>query len=98
MEIIEFKYNDDFKNKEEIALCLGAFDSFHLGHVQIIKKALKSGYKTALMTFDNNPKTILGYREKNQSILSLSDKRDLLEEMGVDFLYIFHLMLFQRYN
>ena len=90
MEVIHFEYNDNFVNKEDIALCLGSFDSLHLGHIQIIKKALKSGYKSALMTFDINPKTVLGIREKNHSILSLYDKKDLLESMGVDYLFVFH--------
>lgn len=90
MEIIQFEYNDNFVNKEDIALCLGAFDSFHLGHIQIIKKALKSGYKTALMTFDVNPKTVLGIRENKKALLSLFDKSELLEKMGVDYLYVLH--------
>ena len=67
MEIIFLSHKDEFVFNEDIVLCLGSFDSLHLGHVQIVKKALKSGYKTGLMTFDVNPKTVLGIRKRKQS-------------------------------
>ena len=102
MEIIFLSHKDEFVFNEDITLCLGSFDSLHLGHVQIVKKALKSGYKTGLMTFDVNPKTVLGIRKRKQSILSLSDKKDLLEKMGVDYLFVLafdeELMNLSRYE
>lgn len=90
MKIIEFKHSDIFENKEHIVLCLGAFDSLHLGHIQIIKQALKSNLPVAVMTFDINPKYVLGIRQSSQNILSLHDKANILEGLGVEFLYVLH--------
>ena len=90
MEIIEFKYKDDIKISEPINMCLGYFDSLHIGHISIIKSALKEDKKTALLTFDISPKYILGKLDKLEGISSLSDKADYLGELGLDYLLILH--------
>ena len=90
MKIIEFKVNELVQNDKPLVLCLGSFDSLHLGHVQIIKHALKSGLPVAVMTFDINPKYILGIRQSKQNILSLYDKASILEKLGVSYLYVLH--------
>lgn len=90
MEIIQFEYKDKLTLEGPISLCLGYFDSLHLGHIAMIKKALQSGNKVAVMTFDTSPKYVLGLRDEASVISSLSDKADFLEELGVDYLLILH--------
>ena len=93
MEIIKFNYKDEIKINEPIYLCLGYFDSLHLGHIAMIKKALEDGVKVAVMTFDVSPKYVLGIRDDASGISSLSDKADFLEELGVSYLLILHFDL-----
>lgn len=90
MKIIEFKVGELEQNNLPLVLCLGSFDSLHLGHTYIVKQAIKSGYPVAVMTFDINPKFVLGIREKDHSILSLFDKASILEDLGVEYLYVLH--------
>ena len=90
MEIIEINFNDFKKNDTPLVLCLGSFDSLHLGHLQIIKQAIKSGLPVAVMTFDSNPKFVLGIRQTRQRVLSLYDKAMILEKLGVSILYVLH--------
>lgn len=90
MEIIQFSYKDEININEEIALCLGYFDSLHIGHLSMIKEALKNHDKVALMTFDNSPSFVLGKKDKNNGVSSLSDKADFLEELGLSYLIILH--------
>jgi riboflavin kinase/FMN adenylyltransferase len=90
MKIIEFSYLDEIKIPEKINLCLGYFDSLHIGHISMIKEALKNNTKTALMTFDVSPNYVLGKKDKLEGISSLSDKADYLNELGLDYLFILH--------
>ena len=90
MKIIEFEYQNTPKSEEPIALCLGYFDAIHLGHQAIINTAKQSGYKVAVMTFDNPPVFVLKKREENLGLTSNADKAEYFSEMGVDYFYILH--------
>lgn len=70
------------KNKMPVALCLGYFDSVHNGHYSLIKECILSGYATAVFTFANNPKTVLGNDEKQ--IYTLAERIEILSYLGVD--------------
>ena len=89
MKIIDFDINNVPANDKDLVLCLGFYDGLHLGHQKLINKALAEGYPVGVMTFDVAPAVLLGKKE-NYSLTSTFDKADILEEMGVKFLYIMH--------
>lgn len=88
MEIIQFRFKDPLPNLPDLILCLGFFDGVHLGHQMLIKKAKKEGYKLGILTFDQSPAYVMGNKLVDNCITSISDKADLFEELGVDYLFI----------
>lgn len=89
MRIIDFDINSTPVNDKDLVLCLGFYDGLHLGHQALINKALNEGYPVGVMTFDIAPRVLLGKKE-NYSITSPFDRADILEDMGVKFLYLMH--------
>ena len=77
--------------KEPLSLAIGFFDGLHLGHMSLIIEVLKykGETKTAVMSFDVHPLCVLK-GEKRQSIITLEEKKELLEEMGIDYLLVIH--------
>ena len=88
MEIIQFSFGEKLEAVPDLILCLGFFDGVHLGHQKLIKKAKKEGYKLGILTFNQSPAYILGNKLVDNCITSISDKADLFEELGVDYLYL----------
>ena len=76
---------------EPLSLAIGFFDGLHLGHMSLINEVLKykAETKTAVMSFDVHPLCVLK-GEKRQSIITLEEKKELLEEMGIDYLLVIH--------
>ncbi len=71
---------------EKTAIALGYFDGLHQGHVYVIGKALsQKGLKPAVFTF--NCDTTLPKFAKQEDIISFENKREMLEKMGVEYLY-----------
>ena len=89
MKIIDFNINNTPVNDKDLVLCLGFYDGLHLGHQKLINEALKEGYPVGVMTFDVAPAVLLGKKE-NYSLTSTFDKADILEDMGVKYLYLMH--------
>ena len=89
MKIIEFDITNTPLNDKDLVLCLGFYDGLHLGHQDLIKKAIATGLPVGVMTFDIAPRVLLGKKE-NYCITSTFDKADILEDMGVKFLYLMH--------
>ena len=87
MKIIDFNINNTPVNDKDLVLCLGFYDGLHLGHQKLIREALKEGYPVGVMTFDVAPAVLLGKKE-NYSLTSTFDKADILEDMGVKYLYL----------
>ncbi|WP_285291763.1 bifunctional riboflavin kinase/FAD synthetase [Bacillus sp. ISL-35] len=76
-----------------MAIALGYFDGVHLGHQQVIREAKKiaeaRGVKSAVMTFDPHPSVVLGKSVQHvEYITPLEEKARLIEEMGVDYLFV----------
>ena len=88
MKIFQFDYQHTPINIEKTVLCLGFFDGVHLGHQSMIKQALNEGYKVSVLTFDEAPAFVLGRIKENHYLTSVSDKAEILEGLGVDYLYI----------
>ena len=87
MEIIDFNLSN-VPSLEGVALCLGFFDGIHLGHKAIIKEALNSFKRVALLSFDTPPAYVIGRKDTTRSLTSVDDKADILEGLGVSYLLI----------
>lgn len=88
MKIFQFDYLHTPINIEKSVLCLGFYDGVHIGHQSIIQKAKNEGYKVSVLTFDEAPAFVLGRIKENHYLTSVSDKAEILENLGVDYLYI----------
>ncbi|MCH5203527.1 MAG: riboflavin biosynthesis protein RibF [Oscillospiraceae bacterium] len=74
------------KPEKKTAVALGYFDGLHLGHVYVINKTLsQKGLMPAVFTF--NCDTTLPKFTKQEDIISFENKREMLEKMGVEYLY-----------
>ncbi|CCG45429.1 riboflavin biosynthesis protein [Halobacillus halophilus DSM 2266] len=74
---------------------VGFFDGIHKGHQQVIstavKKAQQLSLKSAVMTFDPHPSVVLKKEKQHaQYITPLKEKEEILENMGVDYLFVVH--------
>ncbi|SFB03684.1 riboflavin kinase / FMN adenylyltransferase [Acetitomaculum ruminis DSM 5522] len=81
--------NADYEIKEKTAICLGKFDGLHKGHRRLIRNISdrkKYGLKTVVYTFDTNPAFLINH-EKEQLITTNYERKVLIEEMGIDYLY-----------
>lgn len=91
MKIIDIDIKElNIVENNNINLVLGFFDGVHIGHQEMIKKAVESG-DTAVMTFDISPSFILGKTIKYSYITSLFDKANVLQNLGVKYLYILRM-------
>jgi len=85
-------------NADEKVMALGYFDGVHLGHQQVIKTAVNiarsKGQKSAVMTFHPHPSVVLKKMTKRSDYLTPSEEKiKLMEELGVDLLYVVHFDL-----
>lgn len=89
--MIIYESLDEIKDIEPTAIALGNFDGVHLGHQQLIKKAVEQakldGLKAAVFTFSNHPKDLLPKEKKVKCILYKNEKAEIIESLGVDYLF-----------
>ncbi|HMM00550.1 MAG TPA: bifunctional riboflavin kinase/FAD synthetase [Bacilli bacterium] len=89
------RINVDLQNVERIsgglALCLGYFDGLHVGHLALITEAKKTGQPVGIITFANS-NDLLATR-RNRQLTSIDDRLHLLDEMGVDYLFVIDFTL-----
>lgn len=82
---------DEIKNIAPTAVALGNFDGVHLGHQtlikQTVKKAKSDNLKSAVFTFSNHPRDLLHKTKKVKSILYKEEKAEIIESLGVDYLF-----------
>jgi riboflavin kinase / FMN adenylyltransferase len=76
-----------------LVLALGYFDGVHRGHQRVISEAVEKAKElkacSAVMTFDPHPSVVLGHKHKHiHYITPLEDKKEIIEELGVDYLLI----------
>ena len=71
----------------QTAVALGQFDAMHLGHIEIIKKAVgfarENKIKSLVYMFSNNPIEVITGK-KIPSVNSLEKRISILESLGVD--------------
>lgn len=79
-----------------IAAALGFFDGVHIGHKEIAKKVINSGFTPVVYTFDRHPKTVLGSdteliytnERKKEAFLHLGISDVIFEKTTPEFLQI----------
>lgn len=79
-----------------LGLTIGSFDGLHLGHQALIKHLRKSitvQGTLAVLTFSNHPSQVLTHRPAAPLIVSLEHKLRLLEELGVDLVFLLEFTL-----
>ncbi|WP_411346154.1 bifunctional riboflavin kinase/FAD synthetase [Paenibacillus sp. WLX1005] len=73
-------------------MVIGQFDGVHLGHASVIdygiRLARRLGITASVMTFNPNPKEVLGKGDYEGYLTPLAIKEEILRSMGVDTLYI----------
>lgn len=96
MKVIELDYPHTYKKDDfpPLSIALGFFDGVHKGHQQVISAAIdtakNNGWKSAVMTFYEHPLTVLGKQKKVHYITPLQEKIALIDDLGVDYLFIVH--------
>lgn len=80
---------DDFP---PLSIALGFFDGVHKGHQAVITSAIETakakGLSSAVMTFYPHPLAVLRSRKDVHYITPIEDKIALIEQLGVDYLFI----------
>ncbi|RKR80205.1 riboflavin kinase/FMN adenylyltransferase [Mucilaginibacter gracilis] len=84
---------DDFELIENAVVTIGTFDGVHTGHRKIIAKiqelAKECGGETVILTFFPHPRMILNPEDQSLKLITtISEKAQLLEELGVDHLIV----------
>lgn len=73
-------------------MAIGDFDGIHLGHQEVIRKAVESAKQhnlpVSVMTFHPHPRDVLGHARYSQYLTPLQDKLDMLAELGIDYVYL----------
>lgn len=73
----------------DTAIALGNFDGVHLGHQEIIKKAVayskENKLKSAIFTFSNHPRNLIPGKKEVKNIIYPDEKAKLIEALGVDY-------------
>jgi riboflavin kinase/FMN adenylyltransferase len=64
------------------AVAIGTFDGVHRGHVRVIDAARGAGLRTAVVTFDPHPRSVLGGRV--ELLATLERRLELLDQARVD--------------
>ena len=84
---------DQINIDEKLCLTIGNFDGIHKGHRVIIENLIQqtktSNLKSAILSFTPHPK-IYFKKQKNFMINSQSKKKEILEDLGLDYLIDLH--------
>ena len=97
MKVVHLKYPHQLNLAKEFSaaysLAVGFFDGVHKGHQAVIQNAKEMAkqlnIESAVMTFDPHPSIVLGGRkEKVFYITPLQQKLDVLEEFGVENVFV----------
>lgn len=90
MEIIQG--TTEFRLQSRSAVAIGKFDGIHLGHQKLLKEIIeqkKNGLTATVFTFDFSAGGF--FRGEEQELTTRAEKRELLEDMGIDVLIEFPL-------
>ncbi len=80
---------DQINIDEKLCLTIGNFDGIHKGHREIIKNLIEQtktfNLKSAILSFTPHPKIYFN-KQKNFMINSQSKKKEILKDLGLDYL------------
>ena len=92
MEVVRFR--EDFSIQGPVILTIGNFDGMHLGHQFIIRKVVDEARQrhccSLMITFEPHPQEVLHPQKAIAKICTPELRNRLLEEMGLDAVYIIH--------
>jgi riboflavin kinase/FMN adenylyltransferase len=73
-------------------LAVGDFDGVHLGHREVIRRAVKTAadlkLPASVMTFHPHPREVLGQERYALSLTPMERKMELFAELGLDYVYV----------
>lgn len=72
--------------KQKLSIALGYFDSFHLGHAEILKQLCKSNGIPAVFTFSDQLSKLLSSKA-NKDLYSFEDRVAFFEKFGVKYVF-----------
>lgn len=81
---------DNFKIhlKEETYIALGSFDGLHLGHMQLVRRAIelskRNNAKSMVFTFKFHPRSIINKKFPPKILMSNESKLEVLKNAGLD--------------
>ncbi|WP_278034334.1 bifunctional riboflavin kinase/FAD synthetase [Flavobacterium nitratireducens] len=82
----------DFSSPKKTILTLGTFDGVHIGHKKILERLIQqtvdTNYESLVLTFFPHPRMILQERSEIKLLNTISEKIDLLEQLGIQNLVI----------
>lgn len=76
----------------ELVLAIGDFDGIHLGHREVIRRAVETagrlGLPPAIMTFHPHPREVLGQDKYVRQLTPIEHRLALFEQLGIQIAYI----------
>lgn len=97
MQLISLDLDKYVSLEAKYAIALGFFDGVHLGHQQLINKAVRYArdhhIKSAVMTFDIDPWLVLNRIDSEQLLTPLDKRIELFESLGIETVFVLHFTL-----
>lgn len=96
LNIFELSYPHSLQKSDlpETVTAIGFFDGIHIGHQTVINHAIKEAKRkemeSAVITFHPHPSVVLKNNTDVKYITPMEQKKLILQELGVDRLYIIH--------
>jgi riboflavin kinase/FMN adenylyltransferase len=88
----EYKSSSAYKNTRGSVVTIGTFDGVHLGHKALLKRLVNTAQKedldSVLLTFFPHPRMVLQKDSDLKLINTLTEKKQLLEKIGLNHLVI----------
>ncbi len=89
--MIVYNSLEEIKDIKSTVIALGNFDGVHRGHQELIRRAVKSaeaaGFKSAVFTFSNHPRNLLGNGNAVKNIMYCEDKAHIIGNLGIDYMF-----------
>ena len=88
----EYKSATAYKNAQGSVVTIGTFDGVHLGHKALLQRLIHTAKKddldSVLLTFFPHPRMVLQKDTDLKLLNTLSEKKQLLEQLGLDHLVV----------
>jgi riboflavin kinase/FMN adenylyltransferase len=86
------KHLSEFEHSPKLHVVIGSFDGVHSAHQQLINKAINTAKqnkeKSLIFSFDPLPKEYFLKEQFKGSLLTIEQKRNILEQFGADYTVI----------